>query len=43
MRRSEHGRVLIFKDRPPKTVTALLDVARENTYAQPGRRGRSTL
>ncbi|MFC5723228.1 hypothetical protein ACFP1Z_23950 [Streptomyces gamaensis] len=42
MRRSEHGQVLIFKDHPPKTVNAPLDVAREITRTHQGRKGRST-
>ncbi|MFI9237834.1 hypothetical protein [Streptomyces sp. NPDC053079] len=39
MRRQEHGRVLIFKDLPPKTVNAPVDVARQDPYDHPGRNG----
>ncbi|MHA7961260.1 hypothetical protein ACX9I7_26255 [Streptomyces sp. L500] len=35
MHRSEHGRVLHFKDHPPKTVDGPLMIARKKAY--PGR------
>jgi hypothetical protein len=42
MRRPDHGRVLIFKDRPPKTVTAALDVAREVAHTLSGWSAKTT-
>ncbi len=41
MRQPEHGRVLIFKDHPPKTMNAPLEVARQITYPLPKRSAKS--